>query len=322
MLRSKICLLYRPSMNTPAKPGRPAHHLRGALAGLLLAAGALLALPAQATLSFTLQIVDPTGAAASFEDRIRSHVAASLYHWGQHIDATASITVQFNVTDSVPRAAAASGAAAWVGYDGSRHVYDQGLGHLLRTGVDVNGSAPDVQLYFNPVYLTTELWFDSDPVARTATPDVNRTDAMSVFVHEFGHALGFNGWGDLSTGALPGAYASTWDALTHYDGSTLWFTGLQAMQVYGGMVPLTAGNNYHVGNLYGAGSDLLGDVMNGVSMQRGARYQISALNVAMLSDLGLPMVMVVPEPAQWVLLSAGLLVVGWQRQRRRAQQRR
>jgi hypothetical protein len=302
-------------MNATAAPSL--RRLRVTLAGLALAAAALAQAPAQAALSFTLELVDPNGAAASFKDQIHSHVAAALFHWGQHIDASATISVQFHVTDAVERAAGASASSAWVGFDGARHVYDQGLSHKLRTGIDANGAAPDVLLFFSPTYLSTELWFDADPFARSAPVAADRTDAVSIFIHEFGHALGYNGWGDLTTGALPAGYASTWDTLTRWDGQTLWFTGAQAMQVYGGAVPLTAGNNFHVGNAWGAGSDLLSDVMNGVTMQRGTRYQIGALNVAMLSDLGLPMVMVVPEPAQWALLSSGLLVLGWLQRRRR-----
>jgi hypothetical protein len=296
-------------------PVRTARPWRSTLAGFALAACALV--PAHASLSFTLDVVDPSGAAASFKEQIHSHVAAALFHWGRHIDATATISVQLNVTEQVPRAAGASAASAWVGFDGMHHVYDQGLSAKLRTGVDVNGSAADVLLYFNPSYLSTELWFDSDPFARSAPVAAGRTDAVSIFIHEFGHALGYNGWGDVTTGALPSYYASTWDKLTHWDGQTLWFTGAHAMQVYAGAVPLTAGNQFHVGNLHGAGSDLLSDIMNGVDMERGMRYHISPLNVAMLSDLGLPMVAVVPEPAQWALLASGLLMLGWLQRPRR-----
>jgi hypothetical protein len=298
-----------------ASPARSTRPWRSTLAGFALAACALA--PAQASLSFTLELVDPSGAAAGFEDQIHSHVAAALFHWGRHIDATATISVQFHVTDEVERAAGASGASAWVGFDGSHHVYDQGLSYKLRTGVDVNGSGADVLLYFSPSYLSGELWFDSDPFARSAPVAAGRTDAVSIFIHEFGHALGYNGWGDLTTGALPSYYASTWDQLTHWDGQTLWFTGAKAMQVHGGAVPLTAGNQFHVGNLYGQGSELLSDIMNGVVMERGTRYHIGALNVAMLTDLGLPMVVVVPEPAQWAMLASGLLMLGWLQRRRR-----
>lgn len=302
-------------MNAAAAP--LFRRLRTSAAGLAVAVAALAQAPAQAALSFTLEVVDPNGAAASFKDQIHSHVAAALFHWGQHIDASATVAVQFHVTDAVPRAAAASATSAWVGFDGSHHVYDQGLSHKLRTGVDANGAAPDVLMYFSPTYMSTELWFDSDPFARSAPVAAGRTDAVSIFIHEFGHALGYNGWGDLTTGALPAGYASTWDTLTRWDGQTLWFTGANAMQVYGGAVPLTTGNNFHVGNLYGAGSDLLTDIMNGVVMERGTRYHIGALNVAMLTDLGLPMVAVVPEPAQWALLGSGLLMLGWLQRRRR-----
>ena len=113
--------------------------------------------------------------------------------------------------------------------------------------------APDLQINFGiDGYLQNELWFDPDPVGRSVAVPINQTDARSVVLHELGHALGFNGWRDGSTGALPGSYQSTFDAYSQLAaspaGTVLQFTGPQAMAVYGGGVPLTFGNYSHVGN--------------------------------------------------------------------------
>jgi hypothetical protein len=69
---------------------------------------------------------------------------------------------------------------------------------------------------------------------------------------------------------------------------------------------VTDGNNWHLGNATGLGSDLLDDLMNGVSFRRGSRYDVSPLDLAILSDMGVPMASVA-EPHSALLLAAGLL---------------
>ena len=67
------------------------------------------------------------------------------------------------------------------------------------------------------------------PTRQSAAVPANRTDARSVFLHEFGHAFAFNGWRDGQTGALPGSYQSTFDCLvttSSFQGQPqLFFTG-------------------------------------------------------------------------------------------------
>ena len=77
-----------------------------------------------------------------------------------------------------------------------------------------NGAAADIEFTLGiNGYLQQELWFDPSPGTRLIPVPVTQTDAYSVMQHEFGHAFGFNGWRDGNTGALPGDYLSTFDAL-------------------------------------------------------------------------------------------------------------
>jgi Domain of unknown function (DUF4114) len=169
-------------------------------------------------------------------------------------------------------------------------VQEQGAAREIRTGVDPNGSTPDIEFNFNPDNLINELWFDPDPVARTASVPINRTDAVSALMHEFGHAFGFNGWKNDTTGALPGNYESTFDEKTSFDGTNFFFTGTQSSALYGSAVPLTFGNITHIGNnAPRPGSNLNADLMNG-GLRRGIRTDISALDLAILADVGLPIV--------------------------------
>ncbi|HET8871294.1 MAG TPA: PEP-CTERM sorting domain-containing protein [Aquabacterium sp.] len=272
-------------------------------------------LPAQAALDSSVHIVDTANLVSGLYDQIANHVNAALSDWGRYLVGSAKIDVEFNVTNSVATAAASSRASAYIGDHGAIHVYGAGMAYKVDTGIDVNGATPDIEILCNPTYLLNELWFDPDPYLRQTGVPTNKTDAMSVFIHEVGHALAFNGWGSSVDGSLPGNYASTWDVNTIYKGGELYFTGSNAVALYGGDIPVTIGSNYHIGNASGAGSDLLGDIMNGVSFVRGSRYDISALDLAMAKDMGVN-VAAVPEPTSLWLMAAGLVAM-WLPLRRR-----
>lgn len=280
--------------------------LRSAVVAAIMACG----LPgAHAALTATVSVVDDNHLIAGLYDQIVSHVGAALTNWGQYIVGDGNIAVEVKVTDSVVRSAGASRASAFIREQNGIAVYGAGTAYKINNGVDVNGDAPDVEILLNPNYARDELWFDPDPFARQALMPADKTDAVSVFLHEMGHAIAFNGWGQLPDGKLPGTYASTWDINTAFDAGGLYFTGAKAQAIYGGAVPVTWGNNYHIGNANGEGSDLLNDVMNGVVFYRGQRYSVSALNVAMAEDMGV-VVQAVPEPQTILLMSFGLLILG------------
>jgi PEP-CTERM motif len=284
----------------------------------LIAACTLMAsLSAQAVVNFSVSFDDPTAAYSSYYADITRNVQAAGADWlscfqGQTANTTLDISIGFA---PIPTANGASATSHFVntGADGL-FVYEQGAAAKLKTGLDDNGAAPDIRFNIGTNgYLQSELWFDPNPAAQTTAVPDTKTDARSVFLHEFGHAWGFNGWRTGASGVLPGNYQSTFDALSkvvHSDGRpTQFFTGANAIAAYGAMVPITFGNYSHVGN-YGPlpGADLVPDLMNGLVFFRGTRYQISALDLAILQDVGLPVaVTAVPEPGSVLMMLAGLV---------------
>jgi hypothetical protein len=183
-----------------------------------------------------------------------------------------------------------SATSMFVNNVGGVNVFEQGVANEIRTGIDPNGDMPDLYLKFEPSYLTGELWFDPNPLARSAPVPGDKTDAYSVLLHELTHAIAFNGWRDATTAAIPGSppYESTFDQWESFDDANIYFNGPHATAIYGGPVPITYGNNWHVGNAAPRpGSDLIGDLMNGVVFFRGARYDISPLDLAIIADAGL-----------------------------------
>ncbi len=283
---------------------------------------------AHAGLSFDVNFNDPGGAYAAYYAGIAGNVISAGNQWASHFNAPSQNTT-LSVSIGFAPIATGNGTSATTNYVHTWNgipTFEQSAAYEIRTGIDPNGAAADI--FFNlgtQGYLQSELWFDTTPDDRLddAVP-IGQTDARSVFLHEFGHAFGFNGWRDGKTGFLPGAYQSTFDAQTVLfgtpQGDTLFFTGPQAQTVYGGLVPLSFGNYGHVGNQDGrTGGNLVPDLMNGIVFLRGTRYDISALDLAILADIGLPMVdepRAVPEPGSMALVLSGLGLAAWARRRR------
>jgi len=297
----------------------------------LLASALGLATAAAAADTGRIQVVfaDPGASYSSYHAKLERLTVAAGRSWLQHLDGAAAV-VDLTVSIGFASMPTASGRSVTSGPAGStadgRTLWSQGAAYELRTGIDPNGAAPDIEFLIGiDGYLQSELWFDPDPLQRSAAVPGHQTDAMTVLMHEFGHALGFNGWLDAASGAAPGRFLSTFDALVQPmatpQGTALFFTGAQAMAVHGGPVPLTLGSYTHLGNdVAGLGPDLVPDLMNGVVFDRGVRAGILALDLAMLSDTGLPVTLTaVPEPGVAMLLCVGVLpvlTVVWQRRRR------
>jgi hypothetical protein len=263
-------------------------------------------------------------------DEIASHVAEAIRRWSSLlvIDGPRSIEVKVFVT-SEPTASASSAVGVPIGQAGGRDLLEQSVAYELRTGIDANGADPDMNLNIGLNYLRNQIWFDPDPAARTATVPNNRVDAMSVFLHEAGHAIAYNGWADNTTGVPPATYWSTFDRWM-IPGAPTVFSGPSAVATWGIAPGLTTGNNKHWGNASpgmlaprvawqavrpvewknglpvpptvpappmadaalmraDATDPLIMQLMNGVVFYAGHRYDISPLDIAVLRDVGLPL---------------------------------
>ena len=177
--------------------------------------------------------------------RIESHATPGIDSSSPRKPAAPSSS--YVAIDASPTANGASATAVEVPGVGGRSTYEQGVASELRTGVDPNGAAPDALITVGLAYLRNELWFDPDPLARTAPVPADRTDAQSVFLHEFGHILAYNGWADADSGQPPAGYWSVFDRWIQ-PGSPSRFLGPAALAAWGSAPDLTVGNIDHWGN--------------------------------------------------------------------------
>lgn len=303
-----------------------------------LAAGAaclLLACSAQAQVSVSTQFA---ASASVLSDAERSALAAHVSEAGRQwvadlvLDGPRSIEIEIAVVvdGEPPRATGGSLTTGFVATIGPRNMFEQGVAAELRTGVDPNDSEADARFTFNLDYLRNELWFDPDPTLRSAPVPIDRTDAFSVILHEFGHAIAYNGWAD-GNGVPPETFYSTFDRWMQAGTPTV-FTGPVSVASWGSAPDLTTGNIHHWGNpapgkraataplreavrwsegrplpqpachglpsvdappsaggsrAKGGTPSLIDELMNGVVFFRGSRYQLSALDLSVLEDLGL-----------------------------------
>ena len=265
---------------------------------------------------------------------VTSHLQEAGRRWANTVvlDGPRSIEVTVSIS-AIATASGSSVSSSFIGVIGGRDTFEQGVAAEWRTGVDPNGATADANVAVGLAYLRNELWFDPDPQARTAPVPADRTDALSVMLHEFGHLLAYNGFADVNSGQPPATFWSIWDRWM-IPGQPTHFSGPAAVASWGSMPDLTIGNINHWGNpVFAAhaafvetcpnattlwrdgtpiprqcpapgsidapvsmdadagramlvGASLIDQLMNGVVFFRGSRYDISALDVAVLKDVG------------------------------------
>jgi Ca2+-binding RTX toxin-like protein len=132
------------------------------------------------------------------------------------------------------------------------------------------------------------MFLDPTPATRGETP-VDRTDGLSVLLHEVGHALGFTGYYNETTNSF-GGYQTPFDQRLRVIGGQTYFDGPNVRALLGGPVELTDFNYGHYGNSNEYPpftTDPLVGLMNGVVYYRGYNYAISDIDLAMMADMGL-----------------------------------
>lgn len=242
----------------------------------------------------TYSVVNSAGVEQGTVHLLLGAASEAFRLWGEVLAGNANLSVRIEIVSELdpPRAYARWGNGTTVGTGNGGYFLAVGApAYELMSGQNVPSSAgdADVVITFDADYLRDELFLDATPKTRGETPS-DRTDGLSVLLHEIGHALGFTGYWDQSSNSFSDGFNTPFDQRLVLDNGKPTFAGPNARALYGGAVPLTDNNYGHYGN-NGADPRTSGDpltgLMNGVFFYSGFSYAIGDLDLAMLADMGL-----------------------------------
>jgi hypothetical protein len=240
---------------------------------------------------------------ASFCERIGSNLAVAAGMWGGHFNSNERVEIEVNFEDTDSgRAGGRSKDSVSIGpsarYPGKSLIMEGAAAQIAGRG---QPTTPGILITIPPnTYTSEQVWFDPDPVGRSQPVPTGLVDAVTLFLHEMAHGLGFNGRlvqdpeRPNQSGKPDEEWVSTYDECVQFDGSNFFFDGPSAMAANGGLkVPLgdsqRENNNYHhVGNDAGRCDSCRSDLMTAFPWDVGRRYTISSLDLAILKDTGLP----------------------------------
>ena len=237
---------------------------------------------------FRIEIADPDGRLKEFGPAFKENLQAAADLWGEQLEGQASINVRVNLVSAPGRAISRAPTTVLIKKIGKNSLQETSVSAKLNGRY--NGDRTDIEITVSADYLK-DFWFDPAPRQRIEPLPVRKFDAVSLFLHELAHGIGMNGWLDVETGDLAGNDVSTYDRFVIYADGRFYFVGLEAMKVFGGPVPLsrTTNNYHHVGQKdRGKANELKDDLMCGVVFQRGQRFAISPLDLAIMADCGIP----------------------------------
>ena len=243
------------------------------------------------TITATFDMINTAGVAQDQVDLLRGVAAEAVRRWSAVLAGDAALTVRIQITTDVTSQRAEGSwsngtTAARTG--GFSYAVGSPAWQLQGNARAGTASDADIVISVHPDYLQNELFLDPTPATRGDTPS-DRTDGLSVLIHEIGHAIGFTGYYDEGTDTFSGNYKTGYDYRLSVVNGAVMFDGPNVRALMGGAIPLTDNNYCHYGNSNaypGTDSDPLLGLMNGVVYYRGYAYAIGALDLAVLADTG------------------------------------
>lgn len=228
----------------------------------------------------SVAFADPTGTLAPYEAEITAAAQLGWAQWAESFQQLAPIELEVRYEPG--DALASARPATWVPVsdpETGERLWQSSVAYELATGEDPNGDAPDaiINIVADPAIFA---WRDApdDPVP------ADQIDAVTVFAHEFGHALGISGFAGSPLGQF-GAESTYDQYVRHTGGNSFVFTGPNAMAENGGPVELRDGDPHHIEEE----SDLMS-----WALAPGQTETVSDLDLAILADIGIPMAEAAP----------------------------
>ncbi len=177
-----------------------------------------------------------SGVSQAMVTTVLSLTQAAANYWGFYVDdRLANITIRVSFTDLDGTTLATGGTDfQFLNSSGGLDFFEPNPVRELRTGVDPNGSSPDIRITIDSSRLASNGFYLGAPAdGYISTPTPGRTDLFTVLLHEIGHGLGL-----LSFLDEPGNDRSTFDRHVTQSGGNFSFNGPNAVAAFGGPIPL------------------------------------------------------------------------------------
>ncbi len=249
------------------------------------------------------------------DSAFQRNVQAALRLWGARLNT--DVVLRVNVEASNSSQVLRAGGSGPLGHfleqrpDGHK-VWEHSALSRIRTGTNPNTKDYELWVGFDVAFLLANYWIDPEPETRLLEAPTNKTDLVWIIMHELGHAFGFDGFrsrgpNTVGYGKLTNNDMSIFDSFSQLAGNgaiadasgnptPLRFTGPTAAALLGEQVPLFHAredddtwrptNFYHLGDCESP-AIVKQALMRGCYSPAG-RAHITALDVAVLADLGYP----------------------------------
>ena len=265
--------------------------------GLILAIGCFtfgangVARPASTQSSPKLQIQfedSDNWVSESQKTLLLSNINAAFNNWAAKFKSSATVItrVKMTTTTATGRVDCASITNIAIKQVGVYTVAEESAAYKIRTGQAVVPGQADMLIQIDPGFLSQELWLDPKPTQRVDPVPSTKTDAISLFTHEFAHAFGMQTFRDLQTGVTNPSWMTVYDQFVNIGANGFTFEGPNSNSIVLTSTNYTQ-NIRHLGN--SLSDPLASDLMGGLVFYRGTRYNISNVDLGIMRDLGLPL---------------------------------
>ncbi|HBK90340.1 MAG TPA: hypothetical protein DDZ68_01580 [Parvularcula sp.] len=177
-----------------------------------------------------------SGVSQSLVNTVLSLTQTAANYWGWYVDdSRANITIQVTFSDLTGSTLATGGTDfQFVNSSGGLDFFEPNTVRELRTGIDPNGSGPDIRITVDSSRLASNGFHLGAPVdGYISSPPGGQIDLFSVLLHEIAHGLGL-----LTFLNQNNNNRTTLDRFITQSGGSVFFNGPNAVAVNGGPVPL------------------------------------------------------------------------------------